>query len=72
VLREQSTILVWATSKVDDFDGPFQDLVAAARHVSEQAPLNSMFLSQQLQKMGLTPAPIIFDTIGRRLPTAVR
>lgn len=64
VLREQSTILVWATSKVSDFDGPFQDLVGQPLRAMfpEQAPLNSMLLSQQLQKMGVTPAPIIFDT----------
>jgi hypothetical protein len=64
VLREQSTILVWATSKVEDFDGSFQDLVGEPLRAMfpEQVPLNSMALSQQLQKTGTTPAPIIFDT----------
>ena len=64
VLRKQSTILVWATSKVDDFDGPFQDLVGEPLRAMfpEQAPLNEMPMSQQMRKMGVTPAPIIFDT----------
>lgn len=64
VLREQSTILVWATSKVDDFDGPFQDLVGEPLRAMfpEQAPLNSMPMSQQMRKMNVVPAPIIFDT----------
>ena len=64
VLRKQSTILVWATSKVDEFDGPFQDLVGEPLRAMfpEQVPLNSTPLSQHLQKFGATPAPIIFDT----------
>jgi hypothetical protein len=64
VLREQSTILVWATSKVEDFDGPFQDLVGEPLRAMfpEQAPANSMPMSQQLKRMGVMPAPIIFDT----------
>lgn len=64
VLRNQSTILVWATSKVDDFDGPFQDLVGEPLRAMfpEQQPLNSMSMSQQMRKMGVMPAPIIFDT----------
>jgi hypothetical protein len=64
VLRTQSTILVWATSKVDDFDGPFQDLVGEPLRAMfpEQQPMNSMPMSQQMKKMGVMPAPIIFDT----------
>jgi hypothetical protein len=64
ILRGQSTILVWATSKVNDFDGPFQDLVGEPLRAmfAEQAPLNSMPMSQQMKKMGVMPAPIIFDT----------
>jgi hypothetical protein len=64
VLRSQSTILVWATSKVPDFDGPFQDLVGEPLRAMfpEQQPMNSMPMSQQMKKMGVMPAPIIFDT----------
>lgn len=64
VLRNQSTILVWATSKVEDFDGPFQDLVGEPLRAMfpEQAPLNDTPMSQQMRKMGVMPAPIIFDT----------
>lgn len=63
-LRSQSTILVWATSKVDDFDGPFQDLVGEPLRAMfpEQQALNSMPMSQQMKREGVMPAPIIFDT----------
>lgn len=64
ILRSQSTILVWATSKVDDFDGPFQDLAGEPLRAMfpEQTALNSMPMSQQMKKAGAMPAPIIFDT----------
>jgi hypothetical protein len=64
ILRDQPTILCWGTSKVDDFDGPFQDLVGEPLRAMfpEQQPMNSMPMSQQMKKMGVMPAPIIFDT----------
>jgi len=64
IVRDQSTILVWATSKVADFDGPFQDLAGEALRAMfpEQQALNSMPISQELRRLGVMPAPIIFDT----------
>ena len=64
ILRGQSTVLVWATSNVEDFDGPFQDLVGEPLRAMfpEQTPLNSMPMSQHMKRMGVMPAPMIFDT----------
>jgi hypothetical protein len=64
VVRRQSTILAWATSKVADFDGPFQDVVGEPLRAmfAEQQELNGLPMSPWKKKLGVTPAPIIFDT----------
>lgn len=64
VVRGQSTLVMWTTSKVEEFDGPFQD--AAGRSLRsmfpEQNALNSMPPRQQLNRTGFRPDVMIFDT----------
>ncbi len=64
VLAGQSTLLIWATSKVDDFDGPFQDL--AGRSLKSMFPENALMdvLQPRLhaRRMGKTPDVIIYNT----------
>lgn len=64
VLKDQSTILIWATSKVDTIDGPFQDL--AGRSLRSQEPenlaLNTLHPSEHLARTGLKPDVMIYDT----------
>ncbi len=64
VLKNQSTILIWATAKVDTLDGPFQDL--DGRALRSQEPeflvLNEVQPREHLSKMGLKPDVMIYDT----------
>ncbi|MBI4467918.1 MAG: hypothetical protein HY650_01205 [Acidobacteria bacterium] len=64
VIKNQSTILIWATSKVDTLEGPFQDL--DGRSLRSQEPgfleMNAMHPSEHLAKMGVKPDVIIYDT----------
>jgi hypothetical protein len=64
VLKEQSTLLIWATSKLEDIRGPFQDMVGRS--------LRSMFAENDLMNvsaphrhehmMGVPPDVIVYDT----------
>lgn len=64
VLKNQSTILIWATSKVDTIEGPFHDL--AGRSLRSQEPeflaLNTLHPSEHLARTGLKPDVMIYDT----------
>jgi len=64
VLNGQSTLLLWATSRVDVVEGPFQDL--AGRSLRSQLPVNDLMNTlrprEHWTKLGLTPDVMIFDT----------
>jgi hypothetical protein len=64
VINEQSTLLIWATSKVDEFDGPFQDLVGRSLRsmMPENNAMNEMPVAHQARAMGVAPDVMIFDT----------
>lgn len=76
LLASQNTLLIWATSFVDDFAGPFQEYVGRSFR-SQQAPflaLNTLHPSQHLAMAGVTPDVMIYNTAaqasfpnGRRL-----
>jgi hypothetical protein len=64
VLEDQSTILVWARSRVRDVKGPIADLGARSLR-SQLAPnlaLNTLAPRLHLKKLGMTPDVIIYDT----------
>ena len=60
----QSTLLVWATSKVDDVFGPFQDLAGRALRsmFPENDYMNTTSPSMHRGMMGVAPDVMIFDT----------
>ena len=64
VLSGQSTLLLWATSKVNEFEGPFQDLAGRSLRsmFPEQNVLDSLHPKQHFKKTGLRPDVMIFDT----------
>jgi hypothetical protein len=64
VLKNQSTLLIWATSKVDTMEGPFQDMVGRALRSQEPEflVLNTMHPSEHLARTGLQPDVLIYDT----------
>lgn len=64
VLSGQSTLLIWATSKVEDFDGPSQDLVGRSLRsmFPENNALNTMHPRQHLRRAGVRPDVLIFNT----------
>ena len=64
VATKQSTLLIWATSKVDDFDGSFQELVGRSIRsmMPENASMNLMHPRHQIQQMGVVPDVMVFNT----------
>jgi len=64
VLGETSSLLLWATSKVSDIEGPVVEL--GGRSLRSQLPenlsLNTLHPRQHLSKLGLVPDVIIYDT----------
>jgi hypothetical protein len=60
----QSTLLLWATAKVEDFDGPFQELVGRSLRsmMPENSSMNLMAPRHHLQKMGKVPDVMIYNT----------
>ncbi len=64
VLGTQSTLLVWATSKVPEIYGPVADL--AGRSLRSQMPenlaLNTLSPRDHMQEAGVPPDVVIFDT----------
>jgi hypothetical protein len=64
VVRAQPTLLIWATSKVEDFDGPSSDLAGRSLKsmFGENSLMNAMHPRQHARKTGKTPDVIIFNT----------
>ena len=64
VLKDQSPLLIWATSKVDTMEGPFQDMVGRALRSQEpdNLALNTLHPSEHLARTGLKPDVLIYDT----------
>lgn len=64
VTPRQSTLLIWGTSKVEDFDGPVQDLVGRALRsmMPENVSMNTMEPRHQTHQMGVQPDVMIYDT----------
>lgn len=65
VLRPgKSTLLIWATSKVNEFDGRFQDLAGRSlvSMFPENALMNTMEPRQMSRMLGKSPDVLIFDT----------
>jgi hypothetical protein len=60
---KQDMVLIWATSKVDDFDGQFHDLAGRALRsmFPEQQQMNNWFPRLQQRKTGLVPDVMIYD-----------
>ena len=65
VLGEQDTLLIWATSAVDDLSGPFQDM--AGRALRSQFPenmvMNSMGPKRHEAVIGVPPDVMIYNTL---------
>lgn len=59
-----STLLIWATCQVEDFDGAFHDSVGRSLRsmFPEQDALNRLHPRLHFQKTGLRPDVMIFDT----------
>jgi hypothetical protein len=65
VLRPgKSTLVIWATSKVNEFDGRFQELAGQSlvSMFPENALMNTMEPRQVLRFMGKAPDVMIYDT----------
>jgi hypothetical protein len=64
VKKNSNTLLLWSTSSVDEFAGPFQDL--AGRNLYSQFPeqlgLNFIHPSQHRAALNLNPAVMILNT----------
>jgi hypothetical protein len=60
----QTTLLIWATSKVDEFDGTFQELAGRSLRsmFPEQRALNAWHPRLHLQQTGLRPDVMIYNT----------
>jgi len=64
VLAKQSTLLIWATTKVDDFDGPMQEITGRSLKsmFPENALYNTMHPRHHQRRMGKTPDVMIYNT----------
>ena len=64
VIARQSTVLIWATSKVDEFAGPLQELVGRSLRsmMPENSVMNVMHPRHQFNRMGVLPDVMIFNT----------
>ena len=80
VAAKQSTLLIWATTTVDDFEGPFQDLVGRSLRsmMPENGVMNLVQPRHQFHQMGVPPDVMVFNTAlpaaypnGRALPDDV-
>lgn len=60
---KQDMVLIWATSKVDEFDGQFHDLAGRALRsmFPEMQQMNVWFPRLQQQKTGMIPDVMIYD-----------
>lgn len=64
VLKRQSTLVLWATSDVREFDGPFQDLAGSSlvSMFPENSLMNTMEPRQVPRRMGKAPDVLIYNT----------
>ena len=62
--ERQSTLLIWATTQVDTFDGAFQEMVGRSLRsmFPEQGGMNLMAPKHHFSRLGLRPDVMIFDT----------
>lgn len=60
VIKSQSTLLLWNTSKVPGMEGPFQDLDARATRSQGIAAFNSLHPSQHTTVMGQANPDVMF------------
>jgi hypothetical protein len=64
VLAGQSTLLIWATSKVEDFDGPIQEITG--RSLKSMFPENSLYNTMHprhhQRRLGKSPDVMIYNT----------
>ena len=64
ILGDQDTLLIWATAKVPDIKGRFQDLVGRALRSQflENDLLNTLHPKHHTKFLGVSPDVVIFDT----------
>ena len=64
VVASQSTLVMWTTSKVEEFEGIFQEIAGRSLRsmFPEQNALNSLHPKHHLHKTGWRPDVMIFDT----------
>jgi hypothetical protein len=64
IVSQQSTLLIWATTKVEEFKGPQQENTGRALRsmFEEQTALNFLHPKHHTQKTGFAPEVIIYDT----------
>ena len=64
ILGDQDTLLIWATAKVPDIKGRFQDLVGRALRSQflENDLLNTLHPKHHTKFLGVPPDVVIFDT----------
>lgn len=64
VLSGQNTILVWATSKVEELSGPFQEMAGRALRsmFPENHAMNSLHPAEHQSTLGVPSDVLIFDT----------
>jgi hypothetical protein len=64
VVERQSTLLLWATAKVEDFDDPFQEITGRSLRsmFPEQNALNRLHPRHHTSKTGLRTDVMIYDT----------
>lgn len=64
IVRQQSTLLIWATTKVEEYEGPQQENAGRAllSMFPEQTALNVLHPKHHTQKTGFAPEVIIYDT----------
>jgi len=64
VMKNQSTLLIWATSKVEEADGVFQDLAGRPLRsmMPENSAMNAMHPRHQYRLLGVPPDVMIYNT----------
>jgi uncharacterized protein DUF4331 len=64
IKKENDTLLLWTTSSVDDFNGPFQDLAGRTLYSQFDEKLGLNFIPPSMHKaaLGLNPDVIILNT----------
>jgi hypothetical protein len=64
IVERQSTLLIWATAKVEEFDGPQQEITGRSLRsmFPEQGALNALHPKHHFSKTGLRTDVMIYDT----------